>query len=166
MTYINWDSPLHFNPHTFEVGKKGIPVPSYGVYGGPGNTSTTNETPKDLLDAAYQEHDAAYALATDTDALSAADAELLLDILALDLNGDLSDPEAALYAGFSSLAFVGQLALRSDLEVLGDELVPIVVNAIDNVGTGLPAVQNEGRSLHGALHIFEHKFLDDVLDLI
>jgi hypothetical protein len=51
------------------------------------------------------------------------------------------------------------LQLAAGGVVLQDENA-IVEKAVGNVETGLAAVPGEAKSLHGALHVFEHQFLD------
>jgi len=92
---------------------------------------------------------------------------LIKSIFELDTQGGLSDPEDSIYAGFSTLAIVGNLALHSDLDLLldllGAELPLVIANAIENLETGFAEEPSEGRSLHGAVHVFEKHFLDDLL---
>jgi hypothetical protein len=158
--WINWDSTLHFHPTTLEAATHGIPVPVYGLYGGPGNSGPG--APKDELDAAYQVHDEQSATADTVAEQSAADVQLINTIAQLDQQGALSDPEASLYAGFSTLAILGELAINDDLELLGGQnaLAAVVGGAIANIQEGLAGAPSEGRSLHGAVHVFEAKFSD------
>ena len=158
--FIHWDSPLRFHPTTLEPStQKGIPVPYYGLYGGPGNSGPG--APVSTLDALYQAHDNAYDIAQgDISAQSKADAKLIQSIFLLDQSGGLSDPEDSLYGGFSTLAIVGNLALHDDLDLLGASLPIVVANAIDNWETGLAGAPSEGRGLHGAVHAFEAHFGD------
>jgi hypothetical protein len=161
---INWESTFHLHPKTLEPGTKGIPIPSYGLYGGPGISGPGE--PLDELDAAFETHDNLSALAGNNVALqSAADAQLVFEIAALDQQGLLDDPEEALYAGVATLGIVGELALNDSLQLLGSQaqLAAILVNAVDNIETGLTAEPSEGRGLHGALHLFEAKFADFLL---
>ena len=69
--YINWEPSLNFDPtdplNAFAT--HGLPVPTYGNYGGAGYTAgtiggTTPETPNpapvDALDALFYQHDLVY----------------------------------------------------------------------------------------------------------
>ena len=56
--YINWDEPFYFNLHTLQPDAHGIPLPSYGEYGGPGNSGPGPAV--DLLDGAFKTHDEHY----------------------------------------------------------------------------------------------------------
>jgi|SRR3954468_21986660 len=157
---IDWDSPLRFHPTTLEPSTtRGIPLPFYGNYGGPGNSGPGPALSP--LDELYQAHDNAYDQAGgDISAQSAADATLIESILFLDAQGGLSDPEDSIYAGFSTLAIVGNLALHDDLDQLTTPPALVIANAIDNLETGFAEAPSEGRSLHGALHVFEAHFSD------
>ena len=156
--WISWDSTLHVHPTTPAVATHGIPVPIYGLYGGPGNSGPG--APKDELDAAYQVHDEQSGGTVAEQ--SAADVQLINTITQLDQQGALSDPEASLYAGFSTLAILGQLAINDDLDLLGGQnvLAAVVDGALANIQEGFAGAPSEGRSLHGAVHVFEAKFSD------
>jgi hypothetical protein len=184
---INWDeSLLHFHPQSIEPAANGIPLPYYGNYGGPlwtagevGGTTpplpanedpfSVDPKPLDNLDAAFYLHDLAYKENLGAPVLPDDDFELLQTIYGLQFtNPDApnygGDMEASLYAGLASLSYIGLLAFTPGaLDQLDDAEVsalPIfAVDAIQNFEAGLEAVPDEGRSLHGALHVFEAKYL-------
>ena len=65
---INWEPTLHFHPTSLDpFATHGIPVPTYGNYGGPGYTAGTlggttpnpppDPTPVDPLDTLFYQHD-------------------------------------------------------------------------------------------------------------
>jgi hypothetical protein len=184
---INWESTLHFHPKTLGNAEKGIPLPTYGNYGGvnysagevggitpdPDNPPASAPEAKDDLDALFWDHDFVYqqfedqAPGVDEGTLRTADVTLIKGISALTFTdpGDLAyDPEAGIYAGFATLAIAGQLAASGSLDdfSLGDQLAVAfaVQEAIVNLESGLAAAPNEGRSLLGAFHVFEAKYLD------
>jgi hypothetical protein len=153
---INWDDTFHINPHTLQPDTKGIPLPSYGNYGGP--TISGPDAPLDLLDTAFAVHDAGSVVDP-----VAADVQLIDTILALDTAGQLSDPEASLYAGFATLGIVGDLALRGSLDQLDVPLNVVLADAVSNIEEGLAGVApQEVRGLHAACHFFD-KQLGDLL---
>src|SRR5262249_59072606 len=68
--HINWDPNLRFDPTSLEnpFATHGIPIPTYGNYGGPGYSAGTlggttppppnpNPPPLDALDALFYAHD-------------------------------------------------------------------------------------------------------------
>jgi hypothetical protein len=94
--------------------------------------------------------------------LPEADLELLSTIDSL----QFTDPEDSLYAGFASLSIIGKLVTTpgalTELALCGADLSQLAVytqNAILDLETGLAEVPGEARSLHGALHVFEAKFM-------
>jgi hypothetical protein len=172
MTFINWDETIRFHPKELGPAKKGIPLPTYGNYGGPGysageiggttpllNELTADTQPKDALDALFYTHDLAY---EQNPGSPTADLALIQGITALS-DEQLADPEAQLYAGFATLALVGQLAVSGTLEQLDQSQLGGVLaatqEAVENLEAGLEAIPGEARSLHGAVHVFEAKFL-------
>jgi hypothetical protein len=180
--YIDWEPNLHFDPHSPEpFATHGIPIPVYGNYGGPDYTAgvlegTTPETPDpapvDALDALFYQHDLVYqhfrdGVITNPALLVAADVHLVESMYALTYTdpGDPNyDPEAGLYEGFSTLGLVGQLAAEGALQQLppADQLIIAAAaqEALVNLEAGLAAIPGEAKSLHGAFHVFEHKFLN------
>jgi hypothetical protein len=161
--FINWeDSTLRFDPVSPDpFATHGIPLPVYGNYGGPnwsagqvgGIITSSSPNGVDPLDEAFKQHDLVYQNTQDPLLRAGADVQLVEGISAL----TITDPEAALYGGFATLGILLQLAAGG--VVLQDENA-IVEKAVGNVETGLAAVPGEAKSLHGALHVFEHQFLD------
>ena len=70
MSFLSWEDNIHFDPHNTAVAIHGIPVPTYGNYGGPGYSAggvggTTPEPPPtpqpvDQLDELFYQHDLVY----------------------------------------------------------------------------------------------------------
>jgi hypothetical protein len=67
--HINWEVTTRFDPNSLEPSTHGIPIPSYGNYGGPNYSAgvengrtpeTPNPPPLDALDALFYEHDLVY----------------------------------------------------------------------------------------------------------
>jgi hypothetical protein len=180
---INWkDSTLRFDPNSPDpFATHGIPLPVYGNYGGPnwsagqvGGAITgdplIDPPPVDPLDALFFAHDFIYQThpnpqtnLADLAARIGADivlVEKMRDLTFTDPDAPNYDPEAGLYEGFATLGILGQLAAFGIK--LPNQSV-LVQDAIVNVEAGLEAVPGEAKSLHGAFHVFEHKFLDFLL---
>jgi hypothetical protein len=178
--FINWDDALHFDPHnpTDAFATHGIPVPTYGNYGGPGYTArtlggTTPETPDpapvDTLDALFYQHDLVYqhfrdGTATLQDTI-AADVQGIKSAAALTYTdpGDPNyNPEAGLYEGLAVIGLFGKLAGSGVLQHLSplDQLAIAAATkeAFVNFNAALDEIPSEARGLHGALHIIEHQF--------
>jgi hypothetical protein len=154
---INWDETFHVSPRTLQPATTGIPLPSYGNYGGPGNSGPGPAL--DLLDAAFAAHDTGYLVDP-----VAADVQLIDTILQLDITGKLSDPEASLYAGFATLGILGDLALRGGLDDLDAPLNVVLADAVGNIEEGLAGTPpQEVRGLHAAIHVFEAQVGDLLL---
>jgi len=167
---IDWDdSNLHFQPKTTNPSDHGIPVPFYGLYGGP-NWSAGELDGNPLapgapagvsdLDLAFQAHDIAYA---SNQNIAQADFTLLTSIDTLQFN----DAEDSIYAGFASLSIIAKIVTSGELAQLTpgqiSALPLFAVNAIEDFEAGLAAAPQEGRSLHGALHVFEAQYLPDLI---
>jgi hypothetical protein len=151
MTNINWEQPFFFNPQTgvsSPVPTPGsIPFPTYGHYGGGdysagafGGTAPTKpdgspysynqllaigtplQDPTDRLDYLFYRHDVASAAAGPgyNHAQAEADISLLQSLVRLNAT---YDPEASLYAGFVSLAMIGDLAIHNDLGLASPGLI-------------------------------------------
>ena len=75
------------------------------------------------------------------------------------------DPEAGLYEGFATLGIVAQLAAGPEISPSQDQILIAAATqeAIVNFEAGLAEVPGEAKSLHGALHVFEHQYLDFLL---
>lgn len=175
--YIDWEKTITFNPKfgpnlSADLPPGGLKIPSYGNYGGPPNDAGPDGIPVDALDGLFKVHDRTIeASATDDggltpDDLISAHADLIGGIAALDAHGGLTEPEASLYAGLSTLALTAEVASFGGLEMLARELGPetslqtVILEAIENMEVGLAEVRGGGKSLHGASHWFEQQFVD------
>jgi len=72
--FINWDVTARFDPNSLVPSTHGIPIPSYGNYGGPnysagvengrtpepGSPDYLAHPPKDPLDSLFYDHDLVY----------------------------------------------------------------------------------------------------------
>src|SRR5215207_9394568 len=135
IVYLNWHAPptLRFDPKTADPSAThGIPLPTYGNYGGPGYSAGTiggttpyaidysnpEEVPVTALDALFYEHDLVYQQYQDglvqATALPEADYNLILSMDQL----ILTDPGSMLFSGFATIALVGGLAKDGYLETL------------------------------------------------
>ena len=179
-TFINWGPVSHFDPHTplDPLATHGIPLPTYGNYGGPNYTagvvggttpepSQLNDTnsPVDLLDWQFYWHDLAYQHSTDPTARVTADLALVFGMQALPDPGDPGyNPEVSLYDGFATLGIIGQLAGHLVVQFLPEDvqehLAEASQEALVNFEAGLAALPEEGRSLNGAFHVIEAQHPD------
>ena len=163
---INWEPNLFFDPTSLDpFASHGIPIPTYGNYGGPGYTAGTlggttpnpppNPPPVDQLDGLFYQHDLVFqqfqdGVITDPAALVQASVQLVFDMSALtytDPGSPNYDPAAGLYEGLGTPPVQEQIAIATQ-------------EAVTNFEAGLAAIPGEAGSLHGALHVFEHKFAD------
>ena len=143
MTHINWDVVFHVDPLTLEPAASGVPVPTYGNYGGPGYSEGVFGPPElplvppaDDLDRLFRRHDVASAEADTAEEQAAADLRLLKQILRFE-PGDL-DAEGSLYGGLAVLAMIEQLAAGGHLDLLGPrKLAGAVQEAVEDIGRGL-----------------------------
>ncbi|MGY3610938.1 MULTISPECIES: hypothetical protein [unclassified Bradyrhizobium] len=176
--HINWEARSYFDPNSPDsFATHGIPLPTYGNYGGPNYSAgevggkitgtSADPPPVDQLDALFFRHDFAYQTSTEPSARAAADVQLVEGMHALTYTdpGDAHyDPEAGLYEGFATLGVVAQLAAGGVLQhlPLPDQLsiAEATREAVVNLEAGLAEVPAEARSLHGAFHVLEHQYLD------
>ena len=187
--HINWDVTVRFNPNSLETSTHGIPVPSYGNYGGPGYTAgteggTTPElpipTPVDALDSLFWQHDLVYQHVKDGTAdpsqIAKADVDLVESMHFLTQSDPTlftNDPEALLYEALGTLSIVGkilttpgELAYLQTLPPAEQFLVGVLApqEAVQNFETALAETPgSESRSLHGVFHAFEAHFSDFLL---
>ena len=183
---INWEPNLFFDPTSLDpFATHGIPIPTYGNYGGPGYTAGTlggttpppppNPPPVDALDALFYQHDFVFqqfqdGVITDPAALIEASVQLVLEMSALtctDPGSPNYDPAAGLYEGLGTLAVVSQLLVDTGAfpalpELLQQQIAVASQEAVTNFEAGLAAIPGEAGSLHGALHVFEHKFAESL----
>jgi hypothetical protein len=182
--FISWEPTLHFHPTSLDpFATHGIPVPTYGNYGGPGYTAGTlggttpnpppDPAPVDPLDTLFYQHDLVFqqfhdGVITDPAALIQASVQLVLGMSALtytDPGSPNYDPAAGLYEGFGTLAVVSQLlvdtgAFQALPPLVQQQIAVASQEAVTNFEAGLAAIPGEAGSLHGALNVFEHKFAD------
>jgi hypothetical protein len=111
--YINWTTDVFIDPVTLvaSAGPNGIPVPTYGNYGGPDYSNGTvggtipisgGVAPVDNLDALFKLHDFAYQTQLQPPAKELPSADLALIHGIESLTGHL-DAEASLYGGAAIL---------------------------------------------------------------
>jgi hypothetical protein len=179
--FLNWSAPpaIRFDPKTADpFATHGIPLPTYGNYGGPNYSAGTvggttpyvidysnpEQVPSDQLDELFYEHDLVYQQYQDglvpATALPAADFDLTVGMDQL----VLTDPETMLFSGFATIALVAGLAESGYLETLDFNQLALIgtatQDAVFNYEAALDAVPGEARSLHGALPVFEAHFFD------
>jgi hypothetical protein len=176
--HLNWQAISHFDPSSPDpFATHGIPVPNYGNYGGANYSAgeigghitgtSADPPPVDPLDALFYQHDLVYQTSTNPLVRAAADVQLVESMHALTYTdpGDAHyDPEAGLYEGFATLGIVAQLTAGGVLPhlPLADQLLIAegTREAVVNIEAGLAARPGEAKSVHGAFHLFEHRFLD------
>jgi hypothetical protein len=174
-----------FDPTSIDpAATHGIPIPTYGNYGGPGYTAGTlggttpspppNPPPVDALDALFYVHDLAFQQFHDGTIgpaeLVEASVQLVLGMSALTYTDPVSpdyDPAAGLYEGLGTLAVVSQLlvgtgAFQTLPSPIQQQITTATQEAVTNFEAGLAAIPGEAGSLHGALHVFEHKFAESL----
>jgi hypothetical protein len=161
--FINWDVTARFDPSslvdsTQGVSTHGIPIPSYGNYGGPNYTAgveggTTPEgpnpipAPSDDLDKLFWQHDLAYQQVKDglvppldiPNAIAQADVTLVEGMSELLTKTNLA-PEAFLYDALATLT-IGAKILTTELTYLSPfdagAVLTAVQAAIPNFEIGL-----------------------------
>jgi hypothetical protein len=182
---INWDVTIRFDPNSLVPSTEhGIPVPSYGNYGGPTYTAgqeggTTPEPgtadyianpPTDDLDLLFYTHDLTYQHFADQTAnlqdVFVADAALVIGLAELTQTEPAlfaNDPEALLYEAFGTLAILAKIQTtpgesdylqQNSILSLAQEQL-LAGAAIQNFETALTETPGDARSLHGAFHVFE-----------
>jgi hypothetical protein len=145
MENIRFDKPFYIDPVTLQPATSGIPLPTYGNFGGAGysqgvfvlNPDPTqfNPVPIDALDQLFQVHDQAYAVGATPSDLSVADVGLIRGIATLDQSQ--LDPEANLYSGAATLAVIEQLKKADSLGLISqEELIVTTTEALQNIERG------------------------------
>jgi hypothetical protein len=166
MAFINWERTFPVDPATGEVlpvGTEGaLDLPTYGNYGGGGysvgdsgekllTTSTGKplsqarltkvgsdaQDPLDLLDYLFYRHDVVSNEVGEAynRAQARADASLVKSLIKLDAS---YDPEASFYAGGTTLAMIGRLAINDKLHFLSPKvLITAVEDAVGDIQYGL-----------------------------
>jgi hypothetical protein len=142
---IHFDEPFYIDPVTLQPAASGIPLPTYGNFGGAGysqgvfvlNPDPTqfDPVPIDSLDQLFQVHDQAYTAGATPNDLSVADVALIRGIAALDQSQ--LDPEASLYGGAATLAVIEHLEETDSLGLITqEELVGTTTEALQNIERG------------------------------
>jgi hypothetical protein len=161
---IHFNQPFYIDPVTLQPAASGIPLPTYGNFGGAGysqgvfvlnsDPAQFDPVPIDALDQLFQIHDQAYAVSATPSDLSAADVGLIRGIAALDLSQ--LDPEASLYGGAATLAVIEHLEETDSLGLITqEELVGTTTEALQNIERGFAGLSTD--------EIFETiDWLDDV----
>src|SRR5262245_33831843 len=157
--HINWDPNLRFDPNSLDpFAIHGIPVPTYGNYGGPGYTAGTiggtasvpaDPLPVDALDQIFYQHDlaiqqaqaigdpaaaAAAIVAASITAVVQMDTSLAVQDI-IDPNSPHYDPAAELYEGLAAIGVIGQLiapAWKSIDPTTQQAIVSVAQHAIVN----------------------------------
>jgi hypothetical protein len=185
--FINWNVTTRFDPNSLEPSTHGIPVPSYGNYGGPnysagveGGTTPetpTNPAPVDALDFLFWQHDLVYQHvkngAAPPTAIAPADVHLVEGMYGLTQTDFFNNnPEALLYDALGTLTIVGKIlttpeefAYFQTLPPSEQYLVGVLApqEAVQNFEIGLAETPgNEARSLHGAFQVFEAHFAENI----
>src|SRR5262249_40067796 len=154
--FINWDVTARFDPNslvdsTQSISMHGIPIPTYGNYGGPNYTAGVEggttpggpnpiPAPRDDLDKLFWQHDLAYQQVKDglvppndiPDAVAKADVTLVEGLYDLITKTNLA-PEAFLYDALATLT-IGAKILTTP-----SELAYLKANPMD-AGVVLPAI--------------------------
>jgi hypothetical protein len=146
MAHINWDFVFYIDPATLQPGPSGVPVPTYGNYGGAGYAEGTfgppvapYVQPKDELDRAFKRHDIASAEADTVAEQSEADIQLIRKLMRQD--DATQDAEASLYSGIAALGMIGNLAVHGDLDLLPERRVErVAAEAVDDILQGASAL--------------------------
>src|SRR5262249_29672648 len=184
--FINWDVTARFDPNSLVPSTHGIPIPSYGNYGGPnysagvenrrtpepGSPDYLAHPPNDALDSLFYDHDLVYQHVKDglvapldiPGTIAQADVTLVEKMFALTQTH--LEPETLLYDAVATLSVGGKiLTTPSELTYLGAHpgdaiaVLTAVQAAIRNFEIGLAETPgNEARSLHGAFQVFEAHF--------
>lgn len=171
MSLINWEDSFNFQNPLNIFATHGIPVPTYGNYGGAGYTAgafgattpepsqlTADTRPLDRLDALFFQHDLVHQHFHDGTAtffdVVAGDVSLILRMSALtytDPDDTNYDPEAGLYEGLAVFGIV--LKLGIELKAVGSDLTHLpIYNAIVSA-TQEAFVNFEAGLEHGSLPV-------------
>ena len=136
--HINWEVTTRFDPNSLEPSTHGIPIPSYGNYGGPNYSAgvengrtpeTPNPPPLDALDALFYEHDLVYQHVQDGTAPPTAIAQA--DVHLVEAMYGLTQTDPALFANDHDLRpgwradRYGARPRRSVGSFLGDCALPV-----------------------------------------
>ena len=149
---INWTTDVFINPVTLtaSAGPNGIPIPTYGNYGGPDYSDGQvgghippggGVQPVDQLDALFKAHDFAYQSSPSATELPVADLNLIHGIE--ELTGQL-DAEASFYGGAAILGVATFMALNGHPLSPG-ELVLADATALYDIQYGLSHLSSTER---------------------
>jgi hypothetical protein len=152
MAEINWDKLDYIDLTPLQSTSSGIPIPTYGNFGGPGysqgvflvdpNPTQFNPTPVDALDQQFLLHDQASDAADTTSEQAVADLNLIRGIEAVSLNQ--LDAEASVYGGAATLVMIERLAASDNLNLLSPgELVHVTGDALQDIGRGLAGLDTD-----------------------
>jgi hypothetical protein len=141
MSYINWMKEVFINPVTLSASASppGIPIPTYGNYGGPDYSDGSVGgaippsgalLPVDKLDALFYAHDLAYQQNPSATEISSADLTLIHGIEILTATRQL-DAEASLYAGATILGIASFMAANGNPLSLRELIVADATAAYD-----------------------------------
>jgi len=149
---INWDFLV--------PGPGGIPIPTYGEYGGPGYTGGERYLPAgspspveayevrpiDPLDALFRLHDIAYdpVLTPDPNGRVAGDLALIEGIAAIPDNQ--LDADASLYGGLATIFAIEQIATQ-DHSQLPSNTFDYILGAMSDIQNGLQNLHLPGADL-------------------
>jgi hypothetical protein len=167
MAHINWTLDTYVDPATLSPAATGIPIPTYGNYGGPnysngsiGGTIPVFDglpvgglPPVDALDTLFFAHDLQYQLHPGVKDIPSADLTLITGIELLTAAGQL-DAEGSLYAGGTILSLLAYMGVNGNLPSI-TVLVPAESTALYDIGYGLT-------HLAGAEASLAVNFLEDI----
>jgi hypothetical protein len=153
MAHINWTIEVPIDPVTLSPAPGGIPIPTYGYYGGPdysngsvGGTITIGaHAPVDNLDTLFFYHDLAYQQQPLSKDIPSADLALTHGIELLTAAGQL-DAEASLYAGATILVVISSMAVNGNLPS-PSELLTADATAVYDIQYGLSHLTPTERGL-------------------
>ncbi|MFH5924247.1 hypothetical protein [Roseomonas xinghualingensis] len=153
MANIHWNQQFFVDSATLQPASSGIPLPTYGNFGGAGysqgvfsanpDPAQFDPVPVDALDQQFEIHDQESAAADTVAEQAAADVTLIRGIEAAN-QVHQPDPEAALYGGGATLAMIEQLAAANSLELLAPgEFAEVSGNALESIGRGIAGLSAE-----------------------
>jgi hypothetical protein len=154
MAHINWTIEVPIDPVTLSPAPGGIPIPTYGNYGGPGYSNGSvggtitigAHAPVDNLDTLFFYHDLAYQQQPLSKEIPSADLALIHGIELLTAAGQL-DAEASLYAGAAILAVISSMAVNGNLPA-PSELLTADATAVHDIQHGLSHLTPTERGPH------------------
>ena len=156
MSHINWTTDVFIDPVTLTAGPgpNGIPVPTYGNFGGPdysngqvgGTIPLTGVLPPvDKLDGLFFAHDLAYQLHPSATEIPSADLALIHGIEYLTATKQL-DAEGSLYGGAATLGLIAFMAANGH-PLSPWEFVLASATAVHDIEYGLNHLSSAERAL-------------------